>query len=528
MSKMLGVMLDCSRNAVLNVETVKKYAEIIAKMGYNTLYLYTEDTYEVDNQPYFGHLRGRYSKEELKEIDKFCLEKGIELIPCIQTLAHLEAMFKWVPIYEEVNDCDNILLIGEEKTYELIEDMISTLSQCFTSKKIHIGMDEAFRVGTGKYQQKHGIRDRFDIMNEHLHKVCDIVAKYGKEPIIFSDMFCKLALNVENIYEKADASQILEKAQLPDNVSLVYWDYYSNNYDHYAEQIRINKMFGRNVYFFGAAWTFLGLAPDNAWSLEATEAAVKACNDEGVDGIVMAVWGDNGGECPRFSILPSLMYAAEASRGNFDLDSIKKKFKEIVGADFDGFMLFDKLDGPRIEKRDNASKGLLYNDIFLGMRDCTVNEEATEFYKNLAKQIHDVSSKGEWGYLFDHFEKLAKVLSVKCNLGNRIRAAYKSKDAEAMNTVIKDCELALKEIKEYHEQYESLWFYENKPHGYDVQDLRLGGLMQRIESCTRRLKKFAAGEIAEIPELDEPVLDRKAGYVNWPNEWKQMCTPNII
>ena len=68
METMLGVMLDCSRNAVLKVETVKQYACLLKKMGYNTLMLYTEDTYEVENQPYFGHLRGRYSKVELKEM----------------------------------------------------------------------------------------------------------------------------------------------------------------------------------------------------------------------------------------------------------------------------------------------------------------------------------------------------------------------------------------------------------------------------------------------------------------------------
>jgi len=43
--KMLGVMIDCSRNAVMTVDSVKKYADIIRKMGYNTIMLYTEDTY---------------------------------------------------------------------------------------------------------------------------------------------------------------------------------------------------------------------------------------------------------------------------------------------------------------------------------------------------------------------------------------------------------------------------------------------------------------------------------------------------
>ena len=103
MANMLGVMLDCSRNAVLKVETIKRYADIIKKMGYNTLMLYTEDTYEIESQPYFGHLRGRYTKQELKEIDAYCNEIGLELVPCIQTLAHLATMFKWQNEYDDIN-----------------------------------------------------------------------------------------------------------------------------------------------------------------------------------------------------------------------------------------------------------------------------------------------------------------------------------------------------------------------------------------------------------------------------------------
>ena len=93
--KRLGIMLDCSRNAVMKVDSVKRYIDIMHRLGYNTLMLYTEDTFEVDNQPYFGYLRGRYSKAEIKEIDKYALSKGIELIPCIQTLAHLNAIVRW-------------------------------------------------------------------------------------------------------------------------------------------------------------------------------------------------------------------------------------------------------------------------------------------------------------------------------------------------------------------------------------------------------------------------------------------------
>ena len=95
MSDILGVMLDCSRNAVMNIQSIKKYANLLSKMGYNTLMLYTEDTYEVDNQPLFGYMRGRYSKAEMKEIDNYCFELGIEVVPCIQTLAHMDCLLKW-------------------------------------------------------------------------------------------------------------------------------------------------------------------------------------------------------------------------------------------------------------------------------------------------------------------------------------------------------------------------------------------------------------------------------------------------
>ena len=72
---MKGLMVDCSRNAVMNLTALKRFVKVISALGYDTLMLYTEDTYEVDGEPYFGHQRGRFSKAELKEADAFCREK---------------------------------------------------------------------------------------------------------------------------------------------------------------------------------------------------------------------------------------------------------------------------------------------------------------------------------------------------------------------------------------------------------------------------------------------------------------------
>lgn len=50
-------------------------------------------------------------------------------------------------------------------------------------------------------------------------------------------------------------------------------------------------------------------------------------------------------------------------------------------------------------------------------------------------------------------------------------------------------------------------FTENKPFGFEVQDARLGGLMQRTKGCMERLQAFADSEIKEISELGEDILD---------------------
>ena len=84
----LGVMIDVSRGAVLKVETVKDVMRTIAKMGYNRMMLYTEDTFLVDTYPYFGYMRGAYTEEELKEIVSYGEKLGIECVPCIETLSH--------------------------------------------------------------------------------------------------------------------------------------------------------------------------------------------------------------------------------------------------------------------------------------------------------------------------------------------------------------------------------------------------------------------------------------------------------
>ena len=521
---MKGLMVDCSRNAVMNPTALKRFVKVISALGYNTLMLYTEDTYEVDGEPYFGHQRGRYSKAELKEADAFCRENGIELIPCIQTLAHLNAMFKWVNRYGAINDTADILLADDDRTYELIDKIFATLSECFTTRKIHIGMDEAYMVGLGKYRDKHGDTDRFEIINRHLHKVCDMADKYGFKPMIWSDMFCKLAVSSSDYYSTADLEAIRKKANLPENLTLVYWDYYSTDYNRYSNMIEKNKAFGRPVAFAGGAWTWKGFAPGNQFSFDTTLPAVKACRDRGIKDIFFTMWGDNGGECSRFAVLPALCYSAELLEGNENMSDAKARLKTVTGMEFDDFMLLDKLDNPTERLNYNASKYLLYSDPFMGVYDSRVTEGVNGYYKELYKKLSAVQAMDDYKPMFDSAAALADVLSVKAELGVKTRAAYLAGDNKTLKDIAEnDYTAAIDKLKAFYIAFRRFWFFENKPHGFDVQDIRLGGLIMRLESCRGRILDYCDGREKEIPELREPVLEDERS-----KSWNNIVTANVI
>ena len=521
---MKGLMVDCSRNAVMNPTALKRFVKVISTLGYDTLMLYTEDTYEVDGEPYFGHQRGRYSKAELKEADAFCRENGIELIPCIQTLAHLNAMFKWVNRYGAINDTADILLADDDRTYELIDKIFATLSECFTTRKIHIGMDEAYMVGLGKYRDKHGDNDRFEIINRHLHKVCDMADKYGFKPMIWSDMFCKLAVSSSDYYSTADLEAIRKKANLPENLTLVYWDYYSTDYNRYSNMIEKNKAFGRPVAFAGGAWTWKGFAPGNQFSFDTTLPAVKACRDRGVKDIFFTMWGDNGGECSRFAVLPALCYSAELLEGNENMSDAKARLKAVTGMEFDDFMLLDKLDNPTERLNYNASKYLLYSDPFMGVYDSRVTEGVNGYYKELYKKLSAVQAMDDYKPMFDSAAALADVLSVKAELGVKTRAAYLAGDNKTLKDIAEnDYTAAIDKLKAFYIAFRRFWFFENKPHGFDVQDIRLGGLIMRLESCRERILSYCEDKSNTIPELSEPVLEDERS-----KSWNNIVTANVI
>merc|ERR1711871_390616 len=191
-----GILLDVSRNAVLKVDTIKFLLRHMALSGVNQLFLYLEDTYELMGEPFFGYMRGRYSWPQLNAIDVYARNMGIEVVPTIQTLGHLENLLQW-PDYEHIKDTDDVLLTE----YQLLDKMVKFLSTAFKSSRIHVGMDEAHGVGTGKSLALFGCTDPSDVIARHLTKVLSICNQYNKRPMMWGDMFFRLASPTRDYYD---------------------------------------------------------------------------------------------------------------------------------------------------------------------------------------------------------------------------------------------------------------------------------------------------------------------------------------
>lgn len=511
---MNGAMFDVSRNAVMTVGTIKRMVEKMALMGLDIIMLYTEDTYTIDEQPYFGYMRGRYTHEELKECDDYADIFGIEMIPCIQTLAHLRTFLQWDAV-GGLRDNTDILLAGSEKTYELIENMIKSVSAPLRSKRIHIGMDEAHDLGLGNYMRINGIRNRFEIMDEHLRRVLGILEKYGLKPMIWSDMYFRLGSKTGGYYDlDADIPEEVVK-NMPENVQLVYWDYYNSEGGFYDKFIEKHKEFGSVPVFAGGIWTWSGFGTNYGRTFTTTNSALNSCKKQGVTEVFATIWMNNNSIINFFSSLLGLqLYAEHGYARELDTDKLKRRFEFCTGASFEAFMDLKYLDETPGVKPDNLesanpSRFLLWNDVLQGLLDKHVKGFDLENHYAKYEKVYEKyeAENGEWGFVFKIPHKLCTVLKIKAGMGVRLKAYYDNKDMDGLEKTLREQMPELKKaVEELWQEHRKQWYDFNKAFGWEVLDLCYGGLLSRIDTARWRVQDYIDGRVDRLEEFEEERL----------------------
>lgn len=529
-----GMMFDVSRNAVMSLDSIKQFILHMAVMGLNGFILYTEDTFAIDDNEYFGYMRGKYSFNEMKALDDLADTFGIEVVPCIQTLGHVEHALKWNNA-TNIRDTHDIFLVGEPETYAFIEQMIRHASAPLRSKRIHIGMDEAHALGLGQYLRKNGVQPRFEIMNTHLRSVLRITKALGLKPMIWSDMYFRLGSKTGDYYDQSVDFPDNVVADIPDNVSFVYWDYYHHDADHYARFIRKHRTLGSVPIFAGGIWTWNGLCPSYRKTWLTSEAALTVCKAEGVREVFATMWGDNGGETNLLCALPGMqLFAEHGYAREVDGNKLASRFSFCTGGRFDDFMLLEKPDliseeeGNRLTlySPPNPSKFLLWQDPLLGLFDKHAEGRSLgAYYAELEREIEAACERGGiYEPLFRFYAQLCGVLKIKSEIGLRLKQAYDGGLSDELrqlaDEVLPDLHTRLTALRAKHRD---LWMGTCKPFGWEVLDIRYGGALARLDTAIERLTGYLSGRLERLEELEECRL-----YFDGPrtNEWHSIGSIN--
>ena len=517
--KTLSVMLDVSFGGPISLDGLKEYLRYMAVMGFNQLWFYAEDMYEMpEKYAHFGYMRGRYSVEELRELDDYAYTLGIEIVPCIQTLGHMNKYLRWSEA-AKYRETPIILKPGDEEVDRLIKDMLVWASKPFRSKRIHVGLDEARQLGLGASLKRDGYRNQLDVFLEHINKVAGMCEELGLKPMMWNDLvFCFCSKN----HKKYEPDTVLTEQVLngmPKNMDLVYWNYEDETCGKFM--IEKNREIGNPVIFGGGVWIFRGALPDNIWSEFFHERALSDCIEMGVEEVCNVVWS-YGTTVYQTSLLENCRYAEHCYEGSSD--KIRERFEFMTGASFDAF--YDMSNYHALYKEgeidyDSLPYGerfwgdkFMWQDTMLGIFDSRLFvEPRSEHCKMMAEEYAEfVERQDKWNWLYDYCRAVFTYLYHKCYLGERLVPAYKSGDRKMLRHLLRDTLPALEkdvcDLSRAHMVHKDRYM---RPFGTEVCDKMYGTLLMRARYAIHRLEDYLDGRVDSLPELAGPRLEEPAG-----------------
>ncbi len=510
--KDISVMLNVSSGAAQTVDAISKMIDYLALMGYSAAMLYTEDVIALEERPHFGYMRGRYTESELRAIDDYAYEYGVEILPCLECYGHMQRYLVWDES-APIRDTASVLLAREEKTFKFLDELIGKVSSCIRSRRINIGMDEAWDMGRGKFLDRHGYVKPIDIFTEYMDRLSDILDKYSYKPMMWCDMYFRSSSkNGTDYYEEYIEIPKATAEKIPKNMSLVFWHYgEAPGCDDYMLK-KLNAL-ERHVIYAGGIWDWSSFFPENHYAISTTRDGLEACRNNNVDYAMMTTW--YGSSNSFFANLLGLSAFAEMCYDKTsDEDKFRARFESITGGSYDTFFAmssfhnkFDDGEVYEIFHERFLGQALAWQDVLSGKYDSHLF--ATPMSGHYAKYAEIIKNapKDKWSALYDFAYRVFDYLATKCYIAERLHPAYNKGDRKTLLTLsdsyLPQLRAKTEALKNTHR---ALFMSENKMFGWSSLDVRYGSVIARAETAELLLKAYLAGEINEIAELAEPRL----------------------
>lgn len=298
-----GFYQDITRGRIPTVDTLKSLVDRMAYFKLNMLQLYSEHVFDLKELKGVTAKNGCITAEEIKELDKYCRENFIELIPSIATFGHLyeflnQDEYKHLRI---LKDYEPTNIFWDERAYhhtldpfnpESLKIVKSMLDQCiemFPSDTINICGDETFDLKT--FKDENTGRLYVDYMNEIIKYLTD----KGKKVMMWADIIFQTPETV---------------AELPESVTLLSWDYSKVLRRYETEECA--KM-NRPVIVCPGCNTWTRLIEDTDINTVNIPGMADLAHECGSLGILNTNWGDWGNPCSLELAMYGFLLGAEKS-----------------------------------------------------------------------------------------------------------------------------------------------------------------------------------------------------------------------
>jgi hypothetical protein len=284
-----GVMLDVSRDKVPTMETLKSLIDLLASWKINQFQLYIEHTFAYSAHREVWEQASPFTADEIRELDAFCRERFVELVPNQNSFGHLERWFmheRYRPLAETDGGIE--LPWGEITKYPFslapsrdalafLDGLYGELLPNFSSARFNVGCDETYDLGLGKSRERVERVGRPRVWLEFVREIRVLAAKHGRSIQVWGD-------TVRRHPELF--------GDLPRDITILDWGY-DRERSLAATAERLAQA-GQPFYVCPgtSSWTSLTGRTDNAVAniLDAVEVA----NTFSAGGVMLTDWGDGG------------------------------------------------------------------------------------------------------------------------------------------------------------------------------------------------------------------------------------------
>ena len=331
----IGYMLDISRNKVPTMKTLFRIVDIISELGYNQFQLYMEHTFAYSNHCEIWKDASPMTAEEVRRLDSYCAEKGIDLVPNQNSFGHLENWFrhkKYLPLAEmpeggvvgwKVFKTPRALCATDQKSIDFMAELYDDLLPNFSSKFFNVGCDEVWelnkRNGKGKSRAKIKKLGAERVWIDYFRKICALAEERGRTVMYWDDMIVRH--HPELISE------------LPKNAIALDWGYEVGHSHSFEADCSALAKEGRRFYVCPGTSGWDSISGRHFNMRTNVQEAVSAGLRHGAEGYLMTDWGDGGMCQPWITALPALIYMSRAVKGEWLSDAeIAREVNRICGA----------------------------------------------------------------------------------------------------------------------------------------------------------------------------------------------------